>query len=83
MSIIYLKKAFSDGMVYYKIKPLTEPEDEYIYEAIEIALEDEILGRDEFELTKEDLDEMYKDGFKEIPKAEFDKVETEHRSLDI
>ncbi len=83
MSTIYLKKAFSDGMVYYKISPIAKPEDEYIYEAIEIAMEDETLGRDEFELTQEDLDEMYADGFAEIPKAEFDKAEKEQRSLDI
>jgi hypothetical protein len=83
MSTIYLKKDFSDGTVYYKINPITNPEDEYIYEAIEIAMEDEILGRDEFELTKEDLDEMYSDGFKAVSKAEFDKIEAEQRSLDI
>lgn len=83
MSTIYLKKAFADGTVYYKIDPITKPEDEYIYEAIEIAIEEETLGRDEFELTQEDLDEMYADGFAAISKADFDKVETEQRSLDI
>ncbi len=83
MPTIYLKKAFSDGTVYYKIDPITEPEDEYIYEATEIAIEEETMGRDEFELSKEDLDEMYQDGFKSITQAEFDKIETEHRSLDI
>lgn len=83
MPTIYLKKSFSDGTVYYKIDPIADPEDEYIYEAIEITVEDETLGRDEFELTKEDLDEMYTDGFKPITKPEFEKMEEEQRSLDI
>jgi len=83
MAPIYLKKQFKDGSVYYKIDQIADPEDEYIYEAIEITVEEEILGRDEFELTKEDLEEMYQDGFKPIAAAEFEKVEAEHDSLDI
>ncbi|MDJ1470025.1 hypothetical protein QNI19_00635 [Cytophagaceae bacterium DM2B3-1] len=83
MPTIYLKKPFSDGAVYYKIDTISDPEDEYIYEATEIAVEEETLGRDEFELTQEDLDEMYADGFKPISKEEFEKIEKEHRSLDI
>ncbi|MCU0353285.1 MAG: hypothetical protein MUD08_06025 [Cytophagales bacterium] len=85
MSTIYLKKQFKDGMVYYKIDPIANPEDEYVYDGVEIAVgtTDETSGRDEFELTDEDLKEMYDDGFAEIPAAEFEKVEAEHRSLDI
>ena len=85
MSTIYLKKQFKDGTVYYKVDPILDPEDEYVYDAVEITIEtaDETSGRDEFELTAEDLKEMYSDGFKEIPAAEFEKAETEHRSLDI
>jgi len=83
MATIYLKKEFSDGMVYYKIDPISEPEDEYIYEAIEIAVEEETMGRDEFELTQEDLDEMCQDGFESVAQADFDKIEAEHRSVDL
>ncbi len=83
MSVIYLKKDFTDGMVYYKIEPIANPEDEYIYDATEIAVEDETRSRDEFELTQEDLDEMHHDGFQPITESEFSTVESEQRSLDI
>lgn len=83
MAVTYLKKEFTDGMVYYRIEPIKDPEDEYIYDATEIAVEDDTLSRDEFELTQEDLDEIHRDGFQAIAEAEFSKIESEQRSLDI
>ncbi len=83
MSSIYLKKEFKDGTIYYRIDPIAQPDDDYIYEAVEIAVEEDTISRDEFELTKEDLEEMYEDGFQKIVQAEFDKIETEHHSLDL
>lgn len=83
MSVIYLKKEFTDGMVYYKVEPTVNPEDEYIYDATEIAVEGDTHSRDEFELTQEDLDEIHSDGFQPITETEFGIVEAEQRSLDI
>ncbi len=74
MNIIYLKSIFEDGVVYFKIKPIANAS-EYIYEGLEVISEDDGLWEiDEYELTQEDLAEMYEDGFCDIEAEEFEKA---------
>lgn len=73
MGEIFIKSEYEDGTVYFKLKPITDPKDEYIYEGLEVMQEEgnhwEI---DEYELTEEDLEEMYEDGFCNIEAKEFE-----------
>lgn len=72
METLFLKSIFEDGIVYFKINLIENPDDDYIYVGEEIIQEEgnhwEI---DEYELTEEDLQEMYEDGFCEIEGTEF------------
>lgn len=71
----YLKCEFEDGIVFFKINRLENPEDEYIYEGLELLMEDDEENKwekDFYELTEEDLQEMYVDGFYDISKEEFE-----------
>lgn len=72
MNTIYLKSIFEDGIVYFKIKS-TASANEFIYEGLEVLYEEEGLWEiDEYELTQEDLTEMYEDGFCDIEAQEFE-----------
>lgn len=78
MEKIFLKCVFDDGTVYFKLVTIADPEDEYIYEGLEVIYEpDNHWETDEYELTEEDLSEMYEDGFCDIDKREFDEVYAE------
>jgi hypothetical protein len=74
----YLKCEFEDGVVFFKINRVKDPEDEYIYEGLELLLEDDVeedkWEKDFYELTEEDLQEMYVDGFYDISKEEFEQA---------
>lgn len=74
MEAKYLKSVFEDGIVYFKITPIENPTSEYIYEGLELIYEEEdgtSWEIDEYELTEEDLDEMYADEFCDIEEKEF------------
>jgi hypothetical protein len=73
MKPIFLKSIFEDGIVYFKIKPIENPSNDYIYEGLEIIYEEEdkVWEIDEYELTAEDLKEMYEDDFCDIEEKEF------------
>lgn len=75
MKELFIKSEYEDGTVYFKLKPIADPTDEYIYEGLEVMLEEgnhwEI---DEYELTEEDLEEMYDDGFCNIEAKEFEQA---------
>jgi hypothetical protein len=83
MNTLFLKNEYEDGIVYFKIDRIQNPEDEYIYDGIEIMIEDDLITKDEYELTEEDLQEMYDDGFEVIPQAEFEGAEHQYQSLDL
>jgi hypothetical protein len=76
METKYLMCEFEDGIVYYRVEKIANPEDEFIYEGVELMKEegDEDWQLDIYELTDEDMQEMYEDGFCDISQAEFDKV---------
>jgi hypothetical protein len=67
----YLKCDFEDGVVFFKITPIDNPEDEYIYEGLELIQENGAWEGDIYELTEADLDEMYEDGFENIDQEDF------------
>jgi hypothetical protein len=73
METIFLKSIFEDGIVYFKIQSLENPTNDYIYEGLELIFEeeDQTWEIDEYELTSEDLAEMYEDDFCDIEEAEF------------
>jgi len=83
MNTLYLKNEYEDGTVFFKIDRLPDPEDEYIYEGTEIMIEEDLITKDEYELTEDDLQEMYDDGFEVVPKAEFEEAEQQYQSLDL
>lgn len=83
MNTLFLKNEYEDGTVYFKIEKIASPEDEYIYDGMEIMIEDDLITKDEYELTEEDLQEMYDDGFEVIPQAEFEGAEQKYQSLDL
>lgn len=83
MKTFYLKNEYEDGLVYFKIETINDPEDEYIYDGTEIMIEEDLITKDEYELTEEDLQEMYDDGFEIIPAAEYEKAEKQYKSLDL
>lgn len=72
--IFYLKGEFEDGIVYFRIDQQLEAEDEYIYEGTELILEEGSWELDFYELTEEDLQEMYEEGFCKIEGVEFDEA---------
>ena len=71
MEPLYIKSVFEDGIVYFKILAIDNPDDEYVYEGFELINEDDHWEIDEYELTSEDLQEMYEDGFCDIEESEF------------
>ncbi len=74
MNTMYLKSIFEDGIVYFKINSIMATS-EFIYEGLEVLYEEEGLWEiDEYELTQEDLDEMYEDGFFNIEAEEFEQA---------
>lgn len=83
MNTLYLKNEYEDGTVFFKIDRLPNPADEYIYDGTEIMIEDDLITKDEYELTEDDLQEMYDDGFEVIPKNEFEEAEQQYQSLDL
>ncbi len=83
MKTLFLKNEFEDGIVYFKIDRIENPEDEYIYEGTEIMIEEDLITKDEYELTEEDLQEMYDDGFELILQSEYDKAENQYKSLEL
>jgi hypothetical protein len=83
MNTLYLKNEYEDGTVFFKIDRLPNPEDEYIYEGTEIMIEDDLITKDEYELTEDDLQEMYDDGFEVIPKTNSKKPSSSTRALDL
>ena len=83
MNTLYLKNEYEDGTVFFKIDRLPNPEDEYIYEGTEIMIEEDLITKDEYELTEDDLQEMYDDGFEVISKNEFEEAEQQYQSLDL
>lgn len=83
MNVFYLKNEYEDGEVYFKVDRITDPLDEYIYDATEIMIEGETITQDEYELTEDDLQEMYDDGFEQIPATEYEQANQRHQSLDL
>lgn len=71
---LYLKCIFEDGLVYFKISTIENPEDEYIFEGTELIFEDNSWSIDVYELTQEDIEEMYKDDFCNIDKEEYEEA---------
>lgn len=75
MNSLYLKCLFEDGTVYFKLDAIKNPSDNYIYEGVEVIHEaDNHWETDVYELTEEDLNEMYDDGFCDIEKEEFEEA---------
>jgi hypothetical protein len=83
MQTFYLKNEYEDGTVLFKIERIQDPEDEYIYDGTEIMIEEDTISKDEYELTEEDLQEMYEDGFEIIPAYEYEEADRRHQSLDL
>lgn len=83
MQTLYLKNEYEDGTVYFKIEKMAHPEDEYIYDGTEIMIEEDLITKDEYELTEDDLQEMYSDGFENISPEEYAQAEEKHESLDL
>ncbi|QHT67184.1 hypothetical protein GXP67_11280 [Rhodocytophaga rosea] len=83
MQTFYLKNEYEDGTVFFKIEKIQNPEDEYIYDGTEIMIEEDTISKDEYELTEEDLQEMYDDGFEVVPAAEYEEADRRHQSLDL
>jgi hypothetical protein len=83
MQTFYLKNEYEDGTVFFKIEKIQDPEDEYIYNGTEIMIEEDTISKDEYELTEEDLQEMYDDGFEIVPAAEYEEADRRHHSLDL
>ena len=83
MKTFYLKNEYEDGTVFFKIEKMANPEDEYVYDATEIMIEEDMITKDEYELTEEDLQEMYDDGFEIIPAGEYDEADRRHQSLEL
>jgi hypothetical protein len=83
MKTFYLKNEYEDGTVFFKIEKMENPEDEYIYDATEIMIEEEMITKDEYELTEEDLQEMYEDGFEIMPAGEYEEADRRHQSLEL
>ncbi len=72
---LYLKCIFEDGLVYFKIKHWEQADDEYIFEGTELIYEDGSWSIDLYDLTQEDIEEMYNDDFCNISKEEFEEAE--------
>lgn len=79
METLYLKSIFEDGVVYFKINT-QKSDDAYVYEGLELIQEEENGWEiDEYELTEDDLQEMYEDGFYDIEESEFSQALDEAR----
>jgi hypothetical protein len=83
MATLYLKNTYPEWAVFYKLDRLPEPSDEYVYEGVEIVIEDDMITKEEYEFTEEDLQEMYRDGFQNITAEEYLKAERHHENLDL
>lgn len=71
---LFLKCIFQDGLVYFKISEVDHPDDEYIYEGTELIYENNSWSIDLYDLTQEDIEEMYEDDFCNISKEEFEEA---------
>lgn len=71
---LFLKCVFEDGLVYFKISVIDNAEDEYIYEGTELMFENDSWSIDLYDLTQDDIEEMYEDDFCNISKDEFEEA---------
>lgn len=71
---LYLKCIFEDGLVYFKISVVDNADDEYIFEGTELIFEKNSWAIDFYDLTREDIEEMYEDNFCNISKEEYDEA---------
>lgn len=71
---LYLKCIFEDGLVYFKITLHKHPLDKYIYEGTELIYENDSWSIDLYDLSQNDIEEMYEDDFCTIDKEEFEEA---------
>lgn len=67
----YLKCDFEDGLVYFKIDPVSATPENDVFEGEELIFEEDAWQKDRYELWQQDIDEMIDDGFFEIDEAEY------------
>lgn len=71
---LYLKCIFEDGLVYFKISVIDNAVDEYLFEGTELIYEKDSWNIDLYDLTQEDIEEMYEDDFCNISKEEYEEA---------
>lgn len=74
MEQLYLKNTNNEGLIYIKINPVYSSEDEFIFEGLEITTEKGGWEMEECELSREDLEKMYDEGFITIDQDEYEKI---------
>lgn len=74
MERLYLKNTHKKGLVYLKINPVYSSDDEFIFEGLEISTEEGSWEMEEYELSREDLEKMYDEGFITIDEDEYEKI---------
>jgi len=71
----YVKNVLGEVQVFYRLKPIVFPENEFTYLGTEIMTKEGHAYIDNHELTYRDILQMYEDGFHTIDREEFERVQ--------
>jgi hypothetical protein len=71
----YVKNVLGDSQIYFRLKPIIFPENEFTYEGTEILTKEGHANIENHELTYRDILRMYEDGFHTIEQEEFERVQ--------
>ncbi|MDF9797648.1 hypothetical protein OKW21_002911 [Catalinimonas alkaloidigena] len=71
----YVKNTMGDSKIYYRLKPIIFPENEFTYLGTEILTKEGEGNIENHELTYRDILQMYEDGFYTIEREEFERVQ--------
>ncbi len=71
----YVKNILDDSQVFFKLKPIIFPENEFTYEGTEILTKEGNANIENHELTYHDILQMYEAGFYTIEQEEFERAQ--------
>lgn len=71
----YVKNILGDSKIYFRLKPIIFPENEFTYLGTEILTKEGEANIENHELTYRDILQMYEDGFYTIEREEFERVQ--------
>jgi len=73
----YVKNVLGETHIYFRLKPIVFPENEFTYEGTEIHRKAGETVVETYNLTYRDILRLYEDGYHTIEREEFERVEAQ------